>query len=86
MKDVTLPEMNLLTDNTVRLFRRGRPALERPILAFFAGGNHGPVRPILFRNWHGRDEQIQIHEYLPRATHNPYYDFMNKSKYCLCPS
>lgn len=86
MKDVPLPEMNLRTDETVHLFQGGRSASERPILAFFAGGNHGPVRPILFRHWHGRDEEIQIHEYLPRATATAYYDFMNKSRYCVCPS
>lgn len=86
MKDVPLPEMNLRTDETVHLFQGARSASERPILAFFAGGNHGPVRPILFRHWHGRDEEIQIHEYLPRATATAYYDFMNKSRYCVCPS
>jgi len=63
----------------------GPSALERPLLAFFAGGKHGPVRPILFKHWkNGTDDDMQVYEYLPSGL--SYFDFMKKSRYCLCPS
>ncbi|KAH9325521.1 hypothetical protein KI387_005699, partial [Taxus chinensis] len=87
VKDASLPEMNLITEK----YRfGGRPGLERSILAFFAGGEHGPVRPLLFKHWLGRDSDIQVHQYLPKGTkhdvHDTYLHYMNNTKYCLCPS
>ncbi|GLJ40715.1 hypothetical protein SUGI_0841340 [Cryptomeria japonica] len=64
-----------------------RPPLERPILAFFAGANHGVVRPLLFKHWIGHDPDIQVHQYLPKdRKHKSYLNYMNNSKFCLCPS
>lgn len=83
-KDVTLPEMNLQTGLMTGMLG-GRSALRRPLLAFFAGGNHGPVRPILFKHWKEKnDDDIKVYEYLPKGI--SYYEFMKKTKYCLCPS
>ncbi len=84
IKDATLPEMNLKTGVITSLVG-GLSALERPIFAFFAGGNHGSVRPILFKHWkEGTDDDIYVRERVPEGS--SYHDFLKKSKYCLCPS
>ncbi|KAG2243430.1 hypothetical protein Bca52824_094720 [Brassica carinata] len=59
-------------------------ASPRPHLAFFAGGVHGPIRPILLDHWKQRDPDMPVFEYLPK--HLNYYDFMRSSKFCFCPS
>ncbi|KAG5583042.1 hypothetical protein H5410_053669 [Solanum commersonii] len=64
--------------------RQSTPS-DRPVLMFFAGGVHGPIRPILLQHWeNSKDEDVQIHKYLPKGV--SYYDMIRKSKYCLCPS
>ena len=83
IKDASFPEINLqpgLKDS----FVGGPPASKRSILAFFAGGNHGPIRPILLEHWENKDEDIQVHKYLPKGV--SYYDKLRNSKFCLCPS
>ncbi|XP_009413449.2 probable glycosyltransferase At5g03795 [Musa acuminata AAA Group] len=82
-KDVSLPEINIKTDVMADMMG-GPSASHRPILAFFAGGDHGPVRPLLLEAWKDKDPDVQVHEYLPKGV--SYYDKMRKSKYCLCPS
>ncbi|RWW12818.1 hypothetical protein BHE74_00048219 [Ensete ventricosum] len=82
-KDVSLPEINIKTDAMADMMG-GQSASHRPILAFFAGGDHGPVRPLLLEAWKDKDHDVQVHEYLPKGV--SYYDMMRKSKYCLCPS
>ncbi|WOL15249.1 putative glycosyltransferase isoform X1 [Canna indica] len=82
-KDVSLPEINIKTD-TMRDMMGGPSASGRSILAFFAGGLHGPVRPLLLEAWKDKDPDVQVHEYLPKGV--SYYDMMRKSKFCLCPS
>ncbi|TVU41248.1 hypothetical protein EJB05_14751 [Eragrostis curvula] len=84
-KDVSLPEINLRTDAVDRQVG-GPSASHRPILAFFADGNHGPVRPVLFEHWKGRTEEhpdVQVSEYLPRGV--SYTEQMRRSRFCLCP-
>jgi hypothetical protein len=85
-KDVSLPEINLRSDAVERQVG-GPSASRRPILAFFAGGNHGPVRPALLAHWgRGRDDDpdgVRVSEYLPRGT--SYTDMMRRSRFCLCP-
>ncbi|RLM86765.1 putative glycosyltransferase [Panicum miliaceum] len=82
-KDVSLPEINLRTDVVDRQVG-GPSASRRPILAFFAGGNHGPIRPSLLAHWKGKGEpDVQVSEYLPRGV--SYTDMMRRSRFCLCP-
>ncbi|KAG6407990.1 hypothetical protein SASPL_130992 [Salvia splendens] len=84
-KDVSLPEIHLYGGYVnPKLISPPRPTIPRPYLAFFAGGLHGPVRPILLHHWKGRDPDLHIYEYLPKNL--DYYDYMLKSKFCLCPS
>ncbi|KAK8563488.1 hypothetical protein V6N12_035634 [Hibiscus sabdariffa] len=82
-KDVWVPEISLKSDRLEGLIGRPSPS-KRSILAFFAGGNHGFVRPILFKHWEKKDPDIQVHSYLRRGV--SYNDLMRQSKYCLCPS
>ncbi|KAK5841609.1 hypothetical protein PVK06_003930 [Gossypium arboreum] len=84
MKDVSIPEINIRGNKLEGLNTGGHPPSKRSILAFFAGGNHGPIRPILFKHWKRKDQDIQVYEYLPKGL--SYIDLMRKSKYCLCPS
>lgn len=87
-KDVSLPEINLLTGKFPPELNNTSPthatANDRPLLAFFAGGLHGPIRPLLLKHWKGHDRDLQVYEYLPKG--QDYYSFMLKSKFCLCPS
>lgn len=80
---MSLPEINLQTGVTTGIIG-GPSASHRPFLAFFAGGLHGHIRSLLLNRWLGKDEEIQVHQYLPKGV--SYYDMMRKSKYCLCPS
>ncbi|WVZ62223.1 hypothetical protein U9M48_011990, partial [Paspalum notatum var. saurae] len=82
-KDVSLPEINLRTDAVDRQVG-GPSASRRPILAFFAGGDHGPVRPALLARWKDSgDPDVRVSEYLPRGV--SYTDMMRRSRFCLCP-
>ena len=84
-KDVSLPEIHLLTGDIPTAFNPPPENATRPHLAFFAGGLHGPIRPILLQHWKGRDDDLQVYEYLPEGLED-YHSFMLKSKFCLCPS
>ncbi|XAR69683.1 Xylogalacturonan beta-1,3-xylosyltransferase [Bertholletia excelsa] len=82
-KDVSFPEI-FLADGTMRHLLGGPSPSKRPILAFFAGGVHGPVRPILLEHWENKDEDVQVHRYLPKGV--SYYEMLRKSRFCICPS
>ncbi|TQD74116.1 hypothetical protein C1H46_040337 [Malus baccata] len=62
----------------------GQAPKSRPILAFFAGRVHRPVRPILLDHWKDKDDEVQVYEKLPKGLN--YTKFMGQSKFCLCPS
>jgi hypothetical protein len=84
-KDVSLPEIHLYGGNvSVKLLTPPPANASRPYLAFFAGGVHGPIRPILLNHWKNVDNDLQVYEYLPKEL--DYYSFMLQSKFCLCPS
>ncbi|KAH9304752.1 hypothetical protein KI387_009156 [Taxus chinensis] len=77
-KDATLPEINFKNGSAIAMVG-GKSALRRPILAFFAGGNHGAVRPLLFKHWKGSstgnsDSDIHVYDYLPKEFSLSYYD------------
>ncbi|CAL5409271.1 unnamed protein product [Camellia sinensis] len=82
-KDVSFPEILLLDGTTNRLLGGPFPS-QRPILVFFAGGVHGPIRPILLDHWENKDKDVQVQKYLPKGV--SYHGMMRKSKYCICAS
>ncbi|GAB2272235.1 hypothetical protein Dimus_007056 [Dionaea muscipula] len=82
-KDVSFPEINLQTGH-IEGYVGGPSPSKRSILGFFAGGVHGPVRPILLKHWENKDDELKVYQYLPKGV--SYYDMMKKSQFCLCPS
>ncbi|XP_031482428.1 probable glycosyltransferase At5g20260 [Nymphaea colorata] len=82
-RDAPLPEFNMGHKLPVPVVDPS-PLSAKTMLAFFAGGNHGVVRKILFKEWKDKDPQVQIFEYLPKGL--DYGEFLRKTKYCLCPS
>ncbi|KAK4388646.1 putative glycosyltransferase [Sesamum angolense] len=80
-KDVSLPEIHLYGGIVNRKLISPPPStICRPNLAFFAGGIHGPIRPILLKHWRGKDTDLHVYEYLPKD--QDYYDSMLRSKFC----
>ncbi|KAM7498477.1 hypothetical protein LguiA_022891 [Lonicera macranthoides] len=82
-KDASIPEINLRTGAITEL-TGGLPPSNRTVLAFFAGQLHGRIRPILFRHWKEKDDDIRVYETFPQGI--SYTRMMKKSKYCICPS
>ncbi|XP_027155799.1 probable glycosyltransferase At5g11130 [Coffea eugenioides] len=82
-RDVSLPEIKIPYEGLGPPVL-GQPAEQRSILAFFAGGHHGHVRGSLIQYWKDKDADIQVYEYLPENV--DYFEFMERSKFCLCPS
>jgi len=81
-KDVTLPEVNL-PNGRLSVPPTDQSPSRRMILTFSAGGSHGYIRKILLENWKQKDQEIVVHEYLPKGL--TYDEFMSKAKFCLCP-
>ncbi|KAJ7523289.1 hypothetical protein O6H91_18G045500 [Diphasiastrum complanatum] len=81
-KDASLPEINLIGGH-IPTELGGPSGPERQFLAFFAGGDHGPVRPVLFEFWKEKDSDVRVFQSLPPGV--SYQDYMKKSKFCLCP-
>ncbi|XP_027355915.1 probable glycosyltransferase At5g03795 [Abrus precatorius] len=84
-KDVSLPETYIRSiENPVKNIG-GNPPSQRPILAFFAGGLHGYVRPILLKHWENKEPDMKISGPLPHVRGNAnYLELMKSSRYCIC--
>ncbi|KAK6126877.1 hypothetical protein DH2020_039372 [Rehmannia glutinosa] len=85
-QDVSLPVTYVRSaENPVKDIG-GNPPSNRPILAFFAGGMHGYVRPILLHYWHNIEPDMKIIGPMPRDVEGKarYREFMKSSKYCIC--
>ncbi|KAJ1409840.1 Exostosin-like [Sesbania bispinosa] len=84
-KDVSLPETYIRSiENPVKNLG-GNPPSQRPTLAFFAGGLHGYVRPILLKHWENKEPDMKISGPLPHVRGNAnYLQLMKSSKYCIC--
>jgi len=77
-KDASLPEIHLVGGH-IPTQLGGPPTKDRPHLAFFAGRDHGPVRPQLFEHWEGKDEDVIVYKWLP--DHLNYHELMKSSRY-----
>ncbi|CAN6826816.1 unnamed protein product [Brassica oleracea] len=87
-KDVALPETTILVPRRPLRALGGKPTSQRHILAFFAGGMHGYLRPLLLQTWGGnRDPDMKIFSEIPKSKgkNKSYMEFMKSSKYCICP-
>ncbi|KAL5572609.1 hypothetical protein UlMin_022206 [Ulmus minor] len=64
----------------------GKPASKRSILAFFAGGMHGYLRPILLHFWENKQPDMKIIGPMPHDIEGKkmYREYMKSSKYCIC--
>lgn len=85
-KDTTLPVTYVRSvEDPVRDIG-GKPPLERSILAFFAGGMHGYLRPILRHYWENKEADMKILGPMPRDIDGKraYREYMKSSKYCIC--
>ncbi|CAK9155143.1 unnamed protein product [Ilex paraguariensis] len=85
-KDVSLPVTYVRTSQNPQMDLGGNPPSERPILAFFAGGMHGYLRPILLQYWNNKEPDMKIFGPMPRDIEGKlrYREFMKSSKYCIC--
>ncbi|KAI3850028.1 hypothetical protein MKX03_024903 [Papaver bracteatum] len=83
-KDSTLPEAQICKVEDPLSDLGGKPSSERSILAFFAGGMHGYLHPILLQHWKN-DPDMKIYGELPRLNNRMNYaQHMKRSKYCIC--
>ncbi|KAJ1409841.1 Exostosin-like [Sesbania bispinosa] len=84
-KDVSLPETYVRNSQNPTRNLGGKSASKREFLAFFAGGMHGYVRPILLQHWENKDPDMKIFGILPKSKGNRnYIQYMKSSKYCIC--
>ncbi|XP_047180242.1 probable glycosyltransferase At5g03795 isoform X1 [Vigna umbellata] len=84
-KDVSLPETYIRSSENPAKNIGGNPPSQKPILAFFAGGLHGYVRPILLEHWENKEPDMIISRTLPHVRGNKnYIEFMKSSKFCIC--
>nr|KYP65146.1 Multiple exostoses isogeny 1 [Cajanus cajan] len=84
-KDVSLPETYIRSSENPVKNIGGNPPSERPILAFFAGGLHGYVRPVLLEHWENKEPDMKITGSLPHVRGNKnYIQLMKSSKFCIC--
>ncbi|PSS01912.1 Glycosyltransferase [Actinidia chinensis var. chinensis] len=84
-KDISLPVTNIPNSQDPQKNLGGKPASERPILVFFAGGMHGYLRPILLQFWENKEPDMKIFGPMPRDIEGKtqYREYMKSSKYCI---
>ncbi|OMO58249.1 Exostosin-like protein [Corchorus olitorius] len=84
-KDATLPVTNIRSAGAPLENLGGKPPSERNILAFFAGGMHGYLRPILLQYWQNKEPDMKIFGPMPRDIEGKrnYREHMKSSKYCI---
>lgn len=85
-KDVSLPVTYIRSGENPRKDIGGIHPSQRTILAFFAGGMHGFVRPILLQYWNNKEPDMKIFGPMPRDIEGKarYREFMRSSRYCIC--
>ncbi|KAK2397884.1 putative glycosyltransferase [Trifolium repens] len=85
-KDTTLPATYIHSVMNPLIKIAGKPPSERTILAFFAGGMHGYLRPIQLKHWEKKEPGMKIFGQMARDAESKrlYMDYMNSSKYCTC--
>lgn len=85
-KDVSLPVTYIRSAENPTKDLGGKNQTDRRILAFFAGGMHGYLRPILLQHWHNKEPDMKILGPMPRDVEGKmrYREFMKSSKYCIC--
>ncbi|KAL6224065.1 hypothetical protein ACLB2K_002921 [Fragaria x ananassa] len=85
-KDTSLPVTYIRSVEDPLANLGGKPASERSILAFFAGGMHGYLRPILLHYWENKEPDMKIFGPMPRDIESKrlYREYMKSSKYCIC--
>lgn len=85
-KDTSLPVTYVRSSEDPLKDVGGNPASKRSILAFFAGGMHGYLRPILLHYWENKEPDMKILGPMPRDIEGKrmYREYMKSSKYCIC--
>lgn len=85
-KDVSLPVTYIRSGENPTKDVGGNQRYDRSILAFFAGGMHGYLRPILLQHWNNKEPDMKIFGPMPRDVEGKmkYREFMKSSKYCIC--
>lgn len=86
-KDVSVPETYVRSAQNPLRDLGGRPADQRPTLAFFAGNMHGTLRPVLLHHWENKYPDFKIFGRMPAGVESKmaYIHHMKTSKYCICP-
>ncbi|XP_058186007.1 probable glycosyltransferase At5g03795 [Rhododendron vialii] len=85
-KDVSFPVTYIRTSQDPQKDVGGKPPSNRPVMAFFAGGMHGYVRPILLHYWENKERDMKIFGPMPRDIEGKtkYREYMKSSKYYIC--
>ncbi|KAK6941478.1 Exostosin, GT47 domain, partial [Dillenia turbinata] len=85
-KDTALPVTYIRSSENPLRDIGGKPPRARHILAFFAGGMHGYLRPILLKYWENKEPDMKIFGPMPRDIEGKmvYREYMKSSKYCIC--
>ncbi|KAG6587987.1 putative glycosyltransferase, partial [Cucurbita argyrosperma subsp. sororia] len=85
-KDTSLPVTNIHLTKDPDITTGAKPPSDRTTLAFFAGGMHGYLRPILLHYWENKEPDMKIFGPMARDAEGKriYREHMKNSKYCIC--